>query len=369
MEFASGSSLAGSNESTAQPGRSNDQGSIGLARSLGELAAQFGCEIIGDPTVTITEVATLYSAGDGQLSFFANRSYRDQLRQTRAAAVVIKAEDSQDCPVPALVAEDPYLVYALIATQLYPVPRLQAGVHASANIASNASVSPSAEISANVTIEGDAVVGDGVYLAPGVVVGPRCTVGNFSRILANVTLVQDVIIGERCIMHPGAVIGADGFGNARTKSGWVKVPQVGGVRIGNDVEIGANTNVDRGSIGDTVIEDGVRLDNLIQIGHNARVGAHTAMAALCGISGSTVIGQRCMLGGQVGLVGHINICDDVVIGGATMISKDITEPGFYTGNFPGEKDTEWKRKVARFRRLGDLIKRVATLEQKAEKDK
>lgn len=339
-----------------------------MARSLGELAAQYGCELIGDPAVAVSDVATLHNAGDGQLSFFANRAYRDQLRQTRAAAVVLLAADADDCPVPALLTDDPYLIYALIATELHPLPPLQVGIHSSAFVSSTASVSASAEISANVSIGDTTVVGDGVYVAPGVVIGPGCTVGDCSRILANATLVQDVEIGERCIIHPGAVIGADGFGNARTQGRWVKVPQIGGVHIGNDVEVGANTCIDRGSLDDTVIGDGVRLDNLIQIGHNAQIGAHTAMAATCAISGSTVIGERCMIGGQTAIAGHVSICDDVVIAGATMISKSIVEPGYYMGSFPGEKGSDWKRKVARFRRMDDLAKRVANLEKKASKD-
>ena len=339
-----------------------------MARSLGELAAKYGCELIGDPAVTVSGVATLVNAGDGQLSFFANRAYRDQLRQTRAAAVVLLADDADDCPVPALLTDDPYLVYALIATELHPSPSVQAGVHSSAVVSSSASISPSAEISANVSIGEASVIGDDVYIAPGVVIGPRCTVGACSRILANATLVQDVRIGERCIIHSGAVIGADGFGNARSQGRWVKVPQIGSVRIGNDVEVGANTCIDRGSLDDTVIGDGVRLDNLIQIGHNAQIGAHTAMAATSAVSGSTVVGERCMIGGQAAIAGHVTVCDDVVIAGATMISKSIMEPGYYMGSFPGEKGSDWKRKVARFRRIGDLIKRVAKLEEKASKN-
>lgn len=339
-----------------------------MARSLGELAAQFGCELVGDPAVTVSGVATLGNAGDGQLSFFSNRAYRKQLRETCAAAVLLTAEDSKDCPVPALVVDDPYLVYALIAAELYPPPPLQVGVHVSANVSPTASISPGAEISAHVIVGDDTVIGNGAYIAPGVVVGPRCSIGEHSHILANATLVQDVIVGRRCIIHSGAVIGADGFGNAKSRGRWIKVPQIGRVLIGDDVEVGANTCIDRGSLDDTVIGDGVRLDNLIQIGHNVNIGAHTALAAQCGVAGSATIGQRCMIAGQAGLVGHISICDDVVVGGATKIWKDITEPGFYTGGFPGEKDSEWKKKVARFRRLGDLVKRVATLEKRAGKN-
>jgi UDP-3-O-[3-hydroxymyristoyl] glucosamine N-acyltransferase len=249
-----------------------------------------------------------------------------------------------------------------MAAVLHPPESLPPGVHASAVIDPSARVAPDAHVGAHAVIGPDSVVGARAAVGPNTVIGPRCTIGADTRLHANVTLVQDVVIGERCIVHPGAVIGSDGFGNAMSDAGWVKVPQVGGVRIGNDVEIGANTTVDRGAIEDTVIEDGVRLDNLVQIAHNVRLGEHTAMASLSGISGSTVVGKRCMFGGQSGVVGHITICDDVVVGGATMISKDIREPGFYTGSFPAEKDKEWKRKVARFRRLDALARRVRKLE-------
>jgi UDP-3-O-[3-hydroxymyristoyl] glucosamine N-acyltransferase len=217
-------------------------------------------------------------------------------------------------------------------------------------------------------IGADVVLGDYVAVGAGCFVGPGCRLGPSTRLHANVTLVEDVRMGARCIVHPGAVIGSDGFGNARGSEGWIKVPQVGGVLIGDDVEIGANTTIDRGAIEDTVIENGVRLDNLIQIAHNVRIGEHTAMASLSGVSGSTVIGKRCMFAGQTGVVGHIRICDDVVIGGATMVSKDIREPGFYTASFPAEKDRDWKRKVARFRRLEELARRVAGLERAADRD-
>lgn len=338
-----------------------------MARSLGELAAQFGCELIGDPAITVSSVGTLANAGAGQLSFFANKAYRDQLRETGASAILLKSQDTDDCPVACLISDNPYLTYALMAGELHPAKEIVAGNHRSAVVHPDAQVAASAEVSANATVEENAVVGDAVYVGPGAVVGPRCSIGAHSRVLANATLVQDVVLGERCIIHSGAVIGADGFGNAMSEGGWVKVPQIGGVRIGNDVEIGANTTVDRGALDDTVVEDGVRLDNQIQIGHNVHIGAHTAMAAAAAVSGSTVIGKRCLFGGQAGIAGHVNICDDAVIAGATMITKNIVEPGYYMGSFPGEKGSKWKRQVARFRRLEDLVKRVDELENKADK--
>jgi UDP-3-O-[3-hydroxymyristoyl] glucosamine N-acyltransferase len=339
-----------------------------LSTSLGELAVKFGVELVGDPAAQVSRVATLANADSQSLSFFANKAYREQLRQTSAAAVLVHPDDAKDCPVNALLADDPYLAYARIADLLCPYPALVAGIHESAVVAPSASVPDSAEISANAVIGDDCVIGDRVLIGAGVVVGPRCTIGDDSQINANATLVQDVRMGQRCIVHPGAVIGSDGFGNALSDSGWVKVPQVGGVRIGNDVEIGSNTTIDRGAIDDTVIGDGVRLDNLIQIAHNVEVGDHTAMAAFTGISGSTIIGKRCMFAGRAGVVGHINICDDVVVGGATMISKDIREPGFYTASFPAEKARDWRKMVARFRHIDELVRRVRALEKSADDD-
>lgn len=334
-----------------------------MRASLGDLATQFGCELIGDPATVVTRVATLANAGPDALSFFSNPAYRSQLQETRAGAVVLHADVADDCPVAALIAAEPYATYARIATVLYPPESFSPGIHASAVIDPTARVSASAHVAPHAIVGNGSVIAENAFVGPGCVIGPRCRIGQSTRLHANVTLVQDVSVGERCIVHPGAVIGADGFGNAHGDAGWIKVPQTGGVQIGNDVEIGANTTIDRGTIEDTVIEDGVRLDNLIQIAHNVRIGEHTAMASQSGVSGSTVIGKRCMFGGQSGMVGHITICDDVVVGGATMISKDIREPGFYTGSFPAEKDRDWKRKVARFRRLDDLAHRVRKLEE------
>jgi UDP-3-O-[3-hydroxymyristoyl] glucosamine N-acyltransferase len=330
---------------------------------LGDLAVRFGCDLIGDPERTVGRVATLANAGPDALTFLANPAYRSTLLTTQAGAVVLRSVDADSSPVPVLIATDPYAVYARIAAHLHPPETFAAGIHERAVVSPSASISDTAHIAANAVVGDDAEIADDVAIGPGCIVGPRCRIGRGSRLHANVTLVEDVRLGQRCIVHPGAVIGADGFGNARDDNGWIKVPQIGGVSIGDDVEIGANTTIDRGAIDDTVIENGVRLDNLIQIAHNVHIGEHTAMASLSGVSGSTVIGKRCMFAGQSGIVGHIRICDDVVIGGATMVSKDIREPGFYTGSFPAEKDREWKRKVARFRRLGDLVRRVEKLEK------
>lgn len=339
-----------------------------MPASLGELATQFGCELIGDPSISVSRVATLLNAEGDSLSFFANSAYREALRDTSAAAVILKDADAADCPVAALVAADPYLTYARVADVLHPQPAFEGVVHASAVIDPSTCVAATAHVAANVVVGCDSTIGDGAYIGPGCVIGDRCSIGNNSRLVANVTLVQDVQVGERCIFHAGCVLGADGFGIAMSNKGWVKVPQVGGVRIGDDVEVGANTCIDRGAIEDTVIGNGVRMDNLVQIAHNVQVGEHTAMAAMTGISGSAIIGKRCLFGGQGGTVGHITVCDDVIVTGRTMVSKDISEPGVYSGNFHAEKDRTWKRRVARFRRLDELHERVRKLEKAKEPD-
>lgn len=330
---------------------------------LGELAAQFDCELVGDAGITIDNVAGLQNAGPRSLSFLSNPAFRKQLAATQAAVVVLRAEDVEASPTAALVSENPYADYARMAAVIHPPPTYAPGIDASAVVSPSATVSPTAHIAANSSIGDRTTIGENVYVGPGTVVGPDCIVGDDCRLIANVTLVRDVQVGRRGILHPGVVIGADGFGNAMTESGWIKVPQIGGVRIGDDVEIGANTTVDCGAIEDTVIEDGVRIDNLCMIAHNVHIGAHTAMAAMTGISGSTTIGKRCLFAGQSGAVGHITICDDVVVSGKAVISKDITEPGVYAASFTAEPAREWSRKVARFRRLDQLVQRVRNLEK------
>jgi UDP-3-O-[3-hydroxymyristoyl] glucosamine N-acyltransferase len=251
-----------------------------------------------------------------------------------------------------------------MAAALYPPPEFEPGVHKSAVVDATATVSGSACLAPNVVIGERSVIGENVYVGPGTVIGPDCVVGDDCRFVANVTLARATHIGKRGLFHPGVVLGSDGFGNAMTPEGWVKVPQVGGVVVGDDVEMGANTTVDCGAIGDTVIEDGVRIDNLCMIAHNVHIGAHTALAAMVGIAGSTTIGKRCMLAGNAGVVGHVSICDDVVVMGRAVVSKDITEPGPYGAVFTAEPAKEWARKVARFRRLDSLISRVKRLEKK-----
>ncbi len=283
--------------------------------SLGELAVRFGLTLRGDPAVRVSRVATLANAGGGAITFLANAHYRRHLPDTRAAAVILDAADAASCPVPALIDPNPYAAYARVAALLHPSPVAPPGIHPSAVVDPAAEVAASASIGPLSVIEAGARIGERVEVGPGCIVGAGALIGDDTRLVARVTVRPRVRTGVRCILHPGSVIGADGFGFALEQRRWLKVPQVGGVRLGDDVDIGANTTVDCGAIEDTVIGDGVKLDNQIQIGHNVTIGEHTIIASCTGVSGSTVIGRRCMIGGLVGFAGHITVADDVAITG------------------------------------------------------
>jgi UDP-3-O-[3-hydroxymyristoyl] glucosamine N-acyltransferase len=336
-----------------------------MSVSLGELAVRFGCELRGDPQARVERVATLANADSHALAFLANPRYRAQLAQTRAAAVVLDAASAADCPTHVLLAANPYATYARIAAILHPDPPAPAGVHATALVAASARLDPSARIGAFATVGEDALVGARCVIGAHCVLEERVTLADDVRLGPRVTLCRGVQVGARSVLHPGSVIGADGFGYAPERGTWLKVPQLGTVRIGADVEIGCNTTVDRGAIEDTVIEDGVKLDNLIQIGHNVRIGAHTAIAACTGISGSTVIGRRCMIGGEVGVAGHLRIADDVVITGYSAVSHSIGSAGVYSSTLPTEEVHAWRRLVARFKRLGAYETRLRQVERAA----
>lgn len=334
-----------------------------MPHSLGELAARFDCELIGDADAVVDHVASLGNAGPGSLTFLSISAFRAQLASTEATAVILRADDVDECPTACLVSAYPYATYARMAAILHPQPEFEPGVDPTAVVAASARIAPSAHIGANAVVAEDTSIGDGSCVGAGAVVGPGCRIGVACRLHANVTFVRNVRIGDRCIFHSGAVVGADGFGNAMTPEGWVKVPQVGGVVVGDDVEVGSCTTIDCGAIDDTVIGNGVRLDNQIQIGHNVHVGEHTAMAAGVAVAGSARVGKRCMLAGMVGVAGHISICDDVVVNGKGMVSKSITEPGTYASMFAVEPVGVWNRQVARIRRLGKLTDRIRRLEK------
>jgi UDP-3-O-[3-hydroxymyristoyl] glucosamine N-acyltransferase len=331
---------------------------------LGELAVRFGCELRGDPDLEVDAVAALSAAHPRALSFLANPRYRSQLRETRAGAVVVDAASAAECPVPALVTANPHACFARIAALLHPAPLEPPGTHPSAVVDATASVDPTAHVGPLCCVGPGARIGPRCVLGPGSVVDAGAVLAADVHLVARVTICRGVVLGERVVVQPGAVIGADGFGYAAEGGTWVKVPQVGSVRVGADVEIGANTTIDRGAIGDTVIEEGVKLDNQIQIGHNVTVGAHTAMAACVGVSGSTKIGRRCQIGGAVGIVGHLTICDDVAVTGYTMVSSSITEPGIYSSGLPAMPAAEWRRIVARLRRIEGMADRLRSLESR-----
>jgi UDP-3-O-[3-hydroxymyristoyl] glucosamine N-acyltransferase len=322
------------------------------------LAVRFGLELHGDPSIRVSQVATLAQASPGSLSFFANSRYRRQLTSTRASAVVVSAADIDACPTAALVDPNPYLAYARIASLIYPetAAPASAGIHPTALVSADAQVAPSAEVGPYCVIEAHVRIGERVRLRSGCTVMAGARIGNDTELMPRVTIYPGAQIGSRCLLHSGSVIGADGFGFAADRGTWFKVPQVGSVRIGDDVEIGANTTIDRGAIDDTIVEDGVKLDNQIQVGHNVLIGAHTAIAACTGISGSTVIGRRCMIGGMVGFAGHLTIADDVVVTGCSLVSASIREAGSYSSGMPTVETRLWRRMVAHLRRFGDKAK-------------
>ena len=335
-----------------------------MAWRLGELAVRFGCSLRGDPDGQIERVGTLAHATSGAIAFLADARYRGQLAHTRASSVILAAEHAEQCPVAALVTSDPHGTYARIAALLHPPSERRPGVDPRAVVAPDATVAPSASIGPCAVIESGAQVGERACIGPGCVVSAGVRIGAHTELVANVVIGRNVRIGSRTLVHPGTVIGADGFGFVREPEGWLKVPQLGSVVVGDDVEIGALTTIDRGTIEDTVIEDGVKLDNNIQVGHNVRIGAQTIIAACVGISGSTVIGKRCMIAGAVGFVGHLQIADDVVITGQTMVNSSISEPGVYSSALPMDEAKRWRKNAARFRHLDELARRVKALESK-----
>lgn len=329
--------------------------------TLGELAVRFGCTLRGSPDVVVTHVATLESADSSALSFLANPKYKIHLARTQAGAVVLDEASAQECLVNALIAKQPYEIYARIASILHPMRPASAGAHTTAVISSNARVDTTADVGAHVVIGDHAIIHDNVIIGPGCVIGAHVSIGRGTRLMPNVAILDGCIIGDRCILNSGAVVGSEGFGFAPSKQGWVKVPQIGRVVIGDDVEIGANTTIDRGAIGDTVIGNDVKIDNQIQIAHNVRIGDHTAIAACTGISGSTTIGSNCMIAGQVGIAGHLSICDNVVITGKTMVSASIRKPGIYSGSLHAEEARTFRRNAARFAQLDELAKLIKRL--------
>ncbi len=339
-------------------------GNAAVRLTLGELAQWAGAELHGDPHAVVTRVATLGEAGPGSVSFFANARYRGQLKATRATAVVVAPDAVGDCPVAALVAKNPYLIFARITRRLNPEAVPAPGVAGSAVVHPDAKLGENVSIGECAVIDHGAQLGDRVRIGAGAYIGPGARIGDDSRIGARVVVADGVIIGARAVIHPGAVLGADGFGFANNSGRWEKVPQIGTVRLGDDVDIGANTTIDRGALGDTVIGDGVKIDNLVQVAHNVQIGAHTAIAGCVGISGSSKIGKHCMIGGGVGLAGHLEIADGVTVTGMTLVSRSIREPGsVYSGGMHMAPAPAWRKNAVRFGQLDDMYRRLRELER------
>lgn len=337
-----------------------------LALTLADIATRLGAELRGDGGKVIHGLHTLAAAGPDELSFLSNPRYKAALRATRAGAVLLRPEDAADFAGNALLLANPYAGYARLAALFDRTPRLPAGVHPTAVVGEGAQLDPSAAIGPRAVIGEGVVIGAGTQVEAGAVVQARTRIGNDCRIRANAVVYHDCVIGNRVNIHSGAIIGGDGFGFANDRGRWHKIAQIGRVVIHDDVDIGANTTVDRGALDDTVLHEGVIIDNLVQIAHNVVVGAHTAIAGCCGISGSTRIGAHCVLAGGVGLVGHIEIADRVQITGMTMVTKSITEPGSYSSGTAFEPSERWKKTAVRVRQLDDMARRLRQLEQELE---
>jgi len=338
----------------------------GTPHTLGALAEAVGARVHGDADRVVSKVDVLDAADTETITFLSNSRYRKYLKACRAGAVVIAEKDLPDCPVDALVSDDPYLSFSRIAGMLYPDKDPPSGIHPHATVDPSARLGEGVTIEARAVIEAGAVIGEGCHIGAGCCIGREVSIGAATRLYPNVTVCDGVEIGARCRIHPGVVLGSDGFGLAWDGEGWARVPQLGGVRIGDDVDIGANTTVDRGALQDTVIEDGAKLDNLIQIAHNVEIGRHSALAGCTGIAGSARIGAYCTLAGGVGLVGHIELADHVHVTGMTMVTRSLKQPGAYSGNIPAMDARGWKKSVVRFRQLEGLFSRVRGLEKRLE---
>jgi len=333
-----------------------------------EIAAHVGGELVGDPALVLTHIGPLQAADPSTLSFLAHPRYRAQLAASQAGCVLVRVDEREAVAgrPSAVLCADPYLAYAR-ATQWWAArlrETVQPGIHPSAVVAPSAHVDPGATIGPLAVVEAGARIGAGAWVGAQCLVGREAEVGSATRLAARVTLTERCRIGARGIVHPGAVIGADGFGFAPAAGHWVKIEQLGGVRIGHDVEIGANTCIDRGALEDTVIEDGVKLDNLIQIGHNVHIGRGSAMAGCVGIAGSATIGQRCTVGGGAIVLGHLSLADDVHISAATVVTRSIHKPGQYSGVFPFDDNAAWEKNAATLRQLHQMRDRLRQLEKK-----
>ncbi len=331
--------------------------------TLDKIADLIGAKVQGRGDLEISSVATLESANENQLSFLANSKYRSQLESTQAGAVLLSESDAKDYDGNALVLSDPYVGFARVAQLLDTTPAAAESIHSSASIDPSAQLGDGVSIAANAVIGKNVILGDNVQVGAGTVIGQDSIIGSGTRLWANVTLYHDVHLGQDCIIHSGTVIGSDGFGYANERGQWVKIPQTGGVRIGNNVEIGASTTIDRGALGHTEIHDGVIIDNQVQIAHNDVIGANTAIAGSTTIAGSVTIGKYCIIGGNCAISGHLSIADGTQITGSTNITSIIREKGVYSSATVATDNKLWRKNTVRLRQLDDLFGRVKSLEK------
>ncbi|WIO75290.1 UDP-3-O-(3-hydroxymyristoyl)glucosamine N-acyltransferase [Porticoccaceae bacterium LTM1] len=331
--------------------------------TLAELADHLGAELRGDAGCVIESLATLQDAGEGQIAFLANPAYQRYLETTKASAVILSPDLADKYAGNALLLKNPYLGYAKLSGLLDTAPKVPAGIHPSAVVAETAQLDASVSVGPNAVIGEGVIIGANGQIGAGTVIGDNTVIGENCQLAANVTIYHGVTLGNNVIIHSSTVIGADGFGFAPDNGQWVKIHQLGGVVIGNNVEIGASTTIDRGALGDTVLADGVKIDNQVMIAHNVKIGENTAMAAFTGISGSTTIGKNCTFAGRSGSVGHIDIGDNVHVAGTTVMMKSVSEPGAYGAGTPTSPIREWRKNAARFNQLDDMSKRIRKLEK------
>lgn len=332
--------------------------------TLQAIAERLAAKLVGDPHAIITSIGALDKAQPGQITFLENPHYKKYLESTQATAVIVKEEYAPLVKTNALIVKDPYVGYAKISVLFDDAPKVPVGIHPTAIVGKDCVIGPNVAIGPYCVIGDQVTLGKNVQIAAGCVIGDETTIGDNTRLCAKVIIYHKVKIGSRVILHSGVVVGSDGFGNANENGQWRKIYQLGTAVIGNDVEIGANTTIDRGAIEDTIIEDGVRLDNQIQVGHNVRIGAHTAIAGCVGIAGSTKIGRYCMIGGGVGINGHIEITDGVIVTGMSSVGKSITQRGVYSSGVPAIPHKSWWRNYYYLTNLESLVRRLTAMEKK-----
>ena len=338
-----------------------------MPQTLQNIADAIGATVHGDPNVLIERVGDLESTEASALAFCHQAEYLESLKVTSASAVIVREAHKDLVPSNALVVDDPYLAYAKAANLIYPKQVAVSGIHKSASIAESAVVSPTAEIAANVVIGERAEIGNNVIIGANVVIGANVTISDDTIIRSGVVIYDDISVGKRCLFHAGVVIGSDGFGFANERGVWIKIPHIGRVEIGDDVEVGANTTIDRATQGVTKIGNGVKLDNQIQVGHNAEIGDHTAIAGCVAIAGSAKIGRFCMIGGSSAIAGHITICDGVQLTGQSGIGKSIDKPGLYSSSILAEPARDSRRKLFNLASIDQLKKRLKVLEKQISK--